>query len=92
MPYELAQDKTYDKTCATSEDSDQPVQTDQSIHWSHVLSTVSPKRNKQEPLPYYVDVQAGLSLCWSHRSYCRVCHALTRILLTHGRFEMLYLP
>ena len=33
--------------------------------------------DKQEPLPYWVDVQVDLSLCWSHRSYCRFCHVLT---------------
>ena len=27
------------------------------------------KRDKHEPLSYWVDVQAGLSLCWLHRSY-----------------------
>ena len=32
-----------------------------------------PKRDKQEPLPCWLDVQADLSLCWSHRSYCRFC-------------------
>ena len=35
-----------------------------------------PKRDKREPLPYWVDVQADPSLCWSHRSYCRFCRAL----------------
>ena len=39
--YEPADDKTYNKTCATSEDSDQPIQTDQSLCWSHVPSTAS---------------------------------------------------
>ena len=34
------------------------------------------KRDKQEPLPHCVDIQTDLSLCWSHRSYCRLCHAL----------------
>ena len=55
--FEPAHDKTYKKTCATSEDSDQPV---------HVHSLISifagctcllqpqgyPKRDKQEYLPY----------------------------------------
>ena len=35
-----------------------------------------PKTDKQEPLPYCVDVQADLSLCCSHRSYCRFCPML----------------
>ena len=39
-----------------------------------------PKRDEREPLPYLVDVQADLSLCWSHRSYCWFCRALANIL------------
>ena len=35
-----------------------------------------PKWDEWEPLPYWVDVQADLSLCWSHRSYGRFCRAL----------------
>ena len=40
-----------------------------------------PKRGKREPLPYWVDVQTDLSLCWSHRSYCRFCRALAQIFI-----------
>ena len=36
-----------------------------------------PKRDKREPLPYWVDVQADVCLCWSHRSYCIFCRALS---------------
>ena len=39
-----------------------------------------PKRDKCEPLPYWVNVQADLSLCWSYRSYCKFCLALAKIL------------
>ena len=39
-----------------------------------------PKRDKCETLPYLVDVQANLSLCWCHRSYCRFCRAMAQIL------------
>ena len=35
-----------------------------------------PKRDKREPLPYWIDVQADPSLCWSLGSYCRFCRAL----------------
>ena len=28
------------------------------------------KRGAGKPMPYWVDVQAALSLCWLHRSYC----------------------
>ena len=38
------------------------------------------KRIEREPLPYWVDVQADLSLCWSHRSYSRFYHALAHFL------------
>ena len=30
--------------------------------------------------PYWADVQADQSLCWSLRSYCRFCHVLVQIL------------
>ena len=32
--------------------------------------------DEREPMPNWVDVHTDLSLCWSHRSYCRLCHAL----------------
>ena len=35
-----------------------------------------PKRDQREPLPYWIDVQADLSLYWLHRSYLRFCRAL----------------
>ena len=38
-----------------------------------------PKSDKGEFLPYWVDVQADLSLCWSHRSYCMFFRALSWI-------------
>ena len=62
---ELVHDKTYNKTYVTRQDSDQP--------WMHSLIRVFayrmcllqllsyPKKDKQEPLPYLVDVQADLS-------------------------------
>ena len=40
-----------------------------------------PKRKKREPLPYWVDVHADLSLCWLHNSCCRFCHALTQMVI-----------
>ena len=60
--------QTYSKTCATSKDLDQPA---------HLRSLIRvfidricllqppayPKEYKQEPLPYWMDVQADLSLC-----------------------------
>ena len=60
---------------ATSEDSDQPA------HLRSLIIVIAdrmcllkppgyPKRDTQEPLPYWVDVQADLCLYWSHRSYC----------------------
>ena len=43
-----------------------------------------PKKDKWGPLPYWSDVQAGLSLSWLHRSYCRFCRVLAQ-LIVHGR-------
>ena len=33
-------------------------------------------------MPYLVDVQVDLSLCWSHISYCKFCCALAPIMFT----------
>ena len=56
----------YNKICATSENSDQTA---------HPISLIKVfgdrmclKKDKREPLPYWVDVQTDRSLCWS---YCR---------------------
>ena len=80
---EPGHDKTY-KTCTTSKGSDQPVQLHSLIRvLAERICLLQPpgypKRDKQEPLPYWVDVQADLSRCCSHRSYCRFCCALTQI-------------
>ena len=50
---EPAHDKTYNKTCATSEDSDWSAQSDKDLHCSDVLLQPSGylKRDKREPLP-----------------------------------------
>ena len=37
------------------------------------------KKDKREPLPDWVDVQADLSLCWLQRSTCRFCRALAHL-------------
>ena len=39
-----------------------------------------PKRDKGEPLPNWLGVLADLSLCWSHRFYCRLCRALAQMI------------
>ena len=83
---EPVHNKTYNKTCATSEESDQPAHLCSLIRvFADGMSLLQPlgypKRNKKEPLPYWVDVQADLSLCWSHRSYCRFCLVLALISL-----------
>ena len=67
--------KIYTKTCATSEDSDQPAHPRSLIKvFADRTCLLQPpgysKRDKQEPLTYWVDVQTDLSLCWSNRSYC----------------------
>ena len=69
LPFESAHDKTYYKTCATSEDSDQPAHPRSLIRVSADRMSLLqpqgyPRRDKREPLPYWVDVQADLNLCW----------------------------
>ena len=78
---EPAHDKTYNKTCATSKDSEEPVHpcTLIRVFADCMCLLQSPnysKRDKRDSLPYWVDIHDDLSLCWSYRSYCRFCHAL----------------
>ena len=65
---ESAHDKTYNKTYATSEDSDQPTHPRSLIRvFADSMCLIQPlgylKRDEREPFPYSVDVQADLSLC-----------------------------
>ena len=74
--FEPAQDITYNKTCATNKDSDQPALPCSLIRvFADCMCRIQhlgfQKRDEQEPLPYWVDVQSDLNLCWLHRSYCR---------------------
>ena len=76
ITYEPAHDKTYNKTCATSEDSDQPTHPRRliKVFVDRMCLLRLPgfsKEDEREPLPYWVAVQADLSLCWLHQSYCR---------------------
>ena len=51
--YEPVADKTYNKTCATSEDSDQPVHPHSLIRiFVDRMCLLQPKRDEREPLPY----------------------------------------
>ena len=62
-----AHDKTYNKACAISADSDQPAHPRSLIRAfaerMRLLQPLGyPKRDKREPLPYWMDIQADLSL------------------------------
>ena len=94
--YKQAHDKIYNKTCATSEDTDQPAHPRSLIRvfadrMCFLQPPGYPKRDKREPLQYWVDVQADLSLCWSHGSYCRFCHALVHIFFFFAKKFYLYI-
>ena len=68
----------------TSEDSDQLAHQRSLIRvFADRISLLQPpgypKGDKQEPLPYLVDVKADMNLRWSHMSNCKLCHALTQM-------------
>ena len=98
--FEPAHDKTYNKTCTTSEDSDQTAHPRSLIRvfadrMCLVYPPGYPKRDEQKPLPYWVDVQANPSLCLLHRSYCRFCGALAHLVEFQPfcfKAEYLWLP
>ena len=84
--YEPTHDKTYYKTCATSEDSDQTAHLRSLIRvFAYRICILQPpsypKRDKREHLPYWVDELADLQLCWSHtyRCYCGLCRVLAQL-------------
>ena len=78
------------KTCSNSEDSDQPAHPRGLIRvFADRMCLLQPpgypKRDEQKLLPYWVDVQADLSLDWPHRPYCRSYRAQFHILLKEVR-------
>ena len=82
--------KPYNKTSATSEDSDQPAHARSLTRvFADRMYLLQPpgykQRDKREPLPYWVDVYSDLCLCWSHKSYCRFCRALAQIVKKMSR-------
>ena len=75
-----AHDKTYNKSCATSEDSDQPAHPRSLIRvFADRMFLLQPpgypKRDKREPLLYVVDVQADLLVT---QVLCALAHYLER--------------
>ena len=78
--YESAHDKTYNKSCATSEDSDHPAHPRSLIRvLADRMFLLQPpgylKRDKRESLPYVVDVQADLLVT---QVLCALAHYLER--------------
>ena len=65
--YEPVHNKTYNKTCVTSKD--QPIHPP-----SMTMVLIYPSLDSLE-----ADAKADLSLCWSHKSYCRFCCVLAHI-------------
>ena len=85
--YKPVHNKTYNKTCATSKNSDQPAHSRSLVRVFADSKCLLwppgyPKRDK--PLPYWVAVQADLSLFWSHSSYCRCYPLLSHIYVQYG--------
>ena len=65
--FEPVHDKAYNRTCATSEDSDQPAHPRSLIivfadRMCLLQPLGLPKRDEREYLPYWVDVQADFNL------------------------------
>ena len=81
IKFEPAYSKTYNKTYATSKDSDQP---------SMARVLVHPSMDSPEAIKAYVisedwsdcaDTQADLFLRWLDKIYCRFCHVLAHLVL-----------
>ena len=76
--YDQAHVKTYNKTFMTSEDSDQPAHSRSLIRVfadsMYLLRPPGYPKRVNENLWHWADVRSDLSLCWSHRSYCRLAY------------------
>ena len=84
MENEPLHDKTYNKTCISSKDSDQPVHSPSMARVLIYPSLGSPMAiegtcNQRRLRSDCANVQVDLSLHWSHKSYCRFCRALAQI-------------
>ena len=78
---------TYNKTCVSIEDSDQPLHPHGLIRvFTDLMCLLQPlgylKRDKREPLPYWMAVQViaghtglivGFVVCWLILNYHRLC-------------------
>ena len=76
--------KTYNTTCVTSKDSDQPVHPpsmERVLIYSSSDSQEAVEDTCNQPRfqSDCVDVQADLSLFWLQKSYCRICSVLAHI-------------
>ena len=84
--YKLAFDKTYNTTCATSEDSDQPGHPPSLIGVVAVreMDSYGPKLSSRGPRKLWsdwADTQADLSLLWAHMPFCWLCRALAQMIV-----------
>ena len=82
--FEPKHGRTFNKTCVTNEDSDQPVHPTSMPKVLFHPSLDSPEAvegtcDRQRLRSDYVDAQADLNLCWSYKSYCRFCRALAHL-------------
>ena len=82
LHYDLCDKRRLRSDCADA-------QSDLSLRLSHKSSLIACASNslwaiqRGITLPYRGNVQANLSLCWSHKSYCRFCRALAHLKNNH---------
>ena len=83
MINEPAHDKTYNKSCETSKDSDQPAYPRSLIRiFADRMCRLQPpaiQREINKNLAKLGGLNDDLSFCWSHKYYCRFRHALVHI-------------
>ena len=85
MTNEPAYDKTYNKTCATSNDSDQPVHPPSMtrVFVYPVLDSLEAVEGICDQRRLWsdcADAQDDQSLHWSHKSCCRFCRAMAKMI------------
>ena len=81
--FEPVNNKTYNKTCTTREDSDQHAHhADRTLLDACTFYSLHAIQRGINEDPYHTGwVYRLICLCWSHRSYCRFCLALAHFII-----------
>ena len=85
--FEPVHDKTYNNTCVTSKDSDQPINLVRVLVYHSLDSPEAVEGTCDQRWLWSdcADAQTDLSLRWPYKSYCKFCRALAHFSLSYNK-------